>query len=78
MVSTTASDASGVDKVVLKWTGPSGPGTSAMSRSGSGWSTTIGPFPVGGAVSLQATATDQRGNSATGPLTRTSVDPCPQ
>jgi len=78
VVSTTASDASGVDKVVLKWTGPSGPGSSAMSRSGSGWSTTIGPFPVGGAVSLQATATDQRGNSATGPLTRTSVDPCPQ
>ena len=78
VVSTTASDDSGVDKVVMKWTGPSGSGSSTMSPSGSGWSATIGPFPVGGAVSLQATATDQRGNSATGPLTRTSVDPCPQ
>ncbi len=78
VVSTTATDDSGVDSVIMKWTGPSGSGSSAMSRSGSAWSTTIGPFPVGGAVSLQATATDQRGNSATGPLTRTTVDPCPQ
>ena len=77
-VSASASDASGLDSVVLKWTGPSGSGRATMSGSGSSWSGAMGPFPVGGKVTLSVTATDKRGNSATGPSTTTNVDPCPQ
>jgi hypothetical protein len=49
-----------------------------MSPSGQGWSAAIGPFTVGGTLTLQATATDERSNSSTGPSTSTTVDPCPQ
>ncbi len=77
-VSATASDDSGLDSVVLRWSGPSGPGRATMSASGSTWSATMGPFPVGGNVSVSVTATDKRGSSTTGPSTTTSVDPCPQ
>lgn len=78
IVSSTASDEAGLDSVVLKWTGPSGPGSAAMSASGSGWTAPMGPFPVGGPVTMSVTATDKRGNSTTGPSTTASVDPCPQ
>jgi len=49
-----------------------------MSPSGSGWSGDMGPFPVGGKVTLSVTATDQQGNATTGPSVTTNVDPCPQ
>jgi RNA polymerase sigma factor (sigma-70 family) len=77
-VSATASDDSGLATVVLRWTGPSGRGRATMSSSGSGWSGAMGPFPVGQKVTLSVTATDEEGNSATGPSTTTNVDPCPQ
>lgn len=77
-VSVTASDAAGLDSVVLKWTGPSDSGSAGMSGSGSSWSVAMGPFPIGGKVTMSVTATDTRGNSTTGPATTSNVDPCPQ
>ena len=77
-VGVAASDASGLDSVVLKWTGPSGGGSATMSGSGSSWSGVMGPFKVGGNVTMSVTATDTRGNSTTGPSTSANVDPCPQ
>jgi len=77
-VSAAASDPSGLDSVVLKWIGPSDSGSATMSGSGSSWSGVMGPFPVGGKVTLSVTATDKRGNSTTGASTSTTVDPCPQ
>jgi hypothetical protein len=77
-VSVTASDASGLDSVVLTWTGPSDSGSVTMSGSGSSWSGAMGPFPVGGQVTMSVTATDTSGNSTTGPKTTSNVDPCPQ
>jgi RNA polymerase sigma factor (sigma-70 family) len=77
-VSAPVSDDSGLDSVVLRWTGPSGPGKATMSPTDSAWSGDMGPFAVGGKVTLSVTATDKRGNSTTGPSTSTNVDPCPQ
>ena len=77
-VSAPASDDSGLDSVVLRWAGPSGPGKATLSPSGSTWSGIMGPFPVGGNVTLSVTATDKQGNSTTGPSTSSNVDPCPQ
>jgi RNA polymerase sigma factor (sigma-70 family) len=77
-VSAPVSDDSGLDSVVLQWTGPSGPGRATMSPSGSAWSGDMGPFAVGGKVTLSVTATDEQGNATTGPSTSTNVDPCPQ
>jgi hypothetical protein len=42
------------------------------------WTTQIGPFPVGGAVTMRVTATDRHGNTTTGPSSTINVDPCPQ
>ncbi len=78
IVTTTASDDTAVDQVELAWSGPAGSGRADMSPSGQGWSVTIGPFSVGGTLTLQATAKDERDNAATGPSTKTTVDPCPQ
>jgi RNA polymerase sigma factor (sigma-70 family) len=75
-VSARATDESGVDAVRLAWTGPAGSGTRRMSRAGSVWSTTI-HISIGGSYSLQATATDSRGNTATGPATTVDLNPCP-
>lgn len=77
-VSVAASDASGLDSVILKWTGSVGSGSSTMSGSGSSWSGVMGPFQGGGQVSLSVTATDARGNSSTGPSTTTMIDRCLQ
>jgi hypothetical protein len=77
-VSAPVSDDSGLDSVVLRWAGPSGPGKATMSSSGSAWSADMGPFAVGGKVTLNVSATDEQGNSTTGPSTSTNVDPCPQ
>ncbi len=77
-VSAPVSDDSGLDSVVLRWAGPSGPGKATMSPSGSAWSGDMGPFALGGKVTLSVTATDKQGNATTGPSTSTNVDPCPQ
>ncbi len=76
-VGVSASDASGIDSVVLKWTGASS-GSATMSGSNSSWSGVMGPFRAGGRVTMSVTATDTHGYSSTGPSTTTSVDPCPQ
>ncbi len=77
-VTATASDDSGLDSVVLRWSGPTGSGRAPMSASGSGWSGLMGPFAEGGPVTARVTATDDRGNATTGPATTATVDPCPQ
>ncbi|EFQ82806.1 Sigma-70 region 2 [Aeromicrobium marinum DSM 15272] len=76
-VSVGVSDESGLTSVVLSWSGPGGSGSSAMSASGGSYSTTMGPFASGGPVTMQVTATDTRGNVATGPATTSNVNPCP-
>jgi RNA polymerase sigma factor (sigma-70 family) len=76
-VTVRATDESGVDAVSLGWIGPDGPGTSTMSRSGSLWSTTL-HVTVGGSYTFRASATDSRGNTATGTATTVDVNPCPQ
>ncbi|MEO6472220.1 MAG: sigma-70 family RNA polymerase sigma factor [Aeromicrobium sp.] len=77
-VSVSVSDESGLNSVILRWTGPSGSGSKAMSHSGSRWAAQMGPISVGGSVTIRVTATDVRGNSATGPSRTFAVDPCPQ
>lgn len=74
--SAPVSDDSGLTSVVLKWTGPSGSGSTPMAALGSSWSATMGPFPVAGKVTASVTATDKRGNSTTGPSTATSAERC--
>ena len=75
-VTVRATDESGVSGVRLTWSGP-GSGTSRMSGSGSVWSATI-HISIGGSYTFRATATDSRGNTATGPATTATVNPCPQ
>lgn len=76
-VTVSATDQSGVAGVTLAWSGPSGPGTTAMSRANAAWSATI-HVPIGGSFTFRATATDSRGNTGTGPATTVDIDPCPQ
>jgi RNA polymerase sigma factor (sigma-70 family) len=76
-VSARVTDESRVSSVVLRWSGPSGSGSARMSGSGSTWRATMGPFPVGGDVTMRVTATDSRGNTASASRT-INVDPCPQ
>jgi RNA polymerase sigma factor (sigma-70 family) len=77
-VTVSVSDESGLSSVKLRWSGDAGSGSATMSRSGSSWKATMGTFSVGGTVTMRVTATDKRGNTATGPSRTISVDPCPQ
>jgi len=78
-VTVAASDDTGLHSVTLTWVQPDGSAFTAELRArGAGWTGAAGPFPSPGTVTLQATATDVRGNSTTGPVTRIQVDPCPQ
>lgn len=76
-VKVSVSDDSGLSSVILRWSGPNGSGSASMSRSGSGWGATMGPFTLGGSVTMKVTAKDKRGNQATGPSRTFSVNPCP-
>ena len=77
-VTVRATDESGVATVSLAWSGPTGPGTATMTRSSAaGWSTTV-DVPIGGSFTFRATATDTRGNTATGAATTIDLNPCPQ
>lgn len=76
-VTATVSDESGLASVVLHWSGPSGTGQRAMTGSGTSWSTTMGPFPLGGNVTMYVVARDSRGNTTTGPSRTQNVFPCP-
>ncbi|WP_435768465.1 sigma-70 family RNA polymerase sigma factor [Nocardioides sp. SYSU DS0651] len=75
-VSTTITDAQGVDAAQVSWSGPSGSGREPMARGGGRWRATIGPFPVGGSVRVTVTATDRGGHRSTRSRT-VHVDPCP-
>lgn len=77
-VRATVSDESGLSSVTLHWSGPGGSGTQAMSPDAGSYAGTAGPMAVGGDVRLWVTATDSRGNSATGPERTVYVYPCPQ
>lgn len=76
-ISVAATDDRGVAQVVLRWTGPDGPGQRTMARSGSAWVATLGPFTNAGTASYRAVATDVDGSSASSPTTSIAVDPCP-
>jgi RNA polymerase sigma factor (sigma-70 family) len=76
VVTVRATDESGVASVRLSWSGPAS-GQQRMVRSGASWTTTV-HITLGGAYALRATATDTRGNSATGATTVTQINPCPQ
>ncbi|MDX6277132.1 MAG: hypothetical protein QOJ72_1260, partial [Nocardioidaceae bacterium] len=76
-VKATVTDESGLSSVILLWSGPSGSDSVRMSRSGAHWAGQMGPFTVGGKVTMRVVATDKRGNKTTGPAVRITVDPCP-
>ncbi|HWJ62894.1 MAG TPA: RNA polymerase sigma factor [Acidimicrobiales bacterium] len=77
-ITVTASDDRGVAQVVLRWTqAGGGTGQLAMSRSGSTWTATLGPFANPGSVTYRAVATDTDGVTATSPSASVGVDPCP-
>jgi RNA polymerase sigma factor (sigma-70 family) len=78
VVTASVSDESTLSSVRLSWTGPSGAGSATMRLGGSGWTAQMGPFPVGGSVTMHVTATDARGNTTRGPSSTVNVDPCPQ
>jgi len=75
-VTVRVTDESRLARVVLTWTGPQ-TGQARMSGSGSLWSSVV-HVSIGGTYTFTATATDTRGNVATGPSTITVVNPCPQ
>jgi RNA polymerase sigma factor (sigma-70 family) len=79
-VSVTArvTDASGLASVTLTWTGPNGAGSATMSGSGSTWTAPMGPFTLGGDITMQVHATDRYGHTTTGPAGSASATPCPQ
>ncbi|WP_392390647.1 hypothetical protein [Nocardioides sp. L-11A] len=72
----TVTDGSGLQSVRVAWTGNSGSGQQALAASGGSWSTTIGPFPIGGTVTATLTAVDRAGQTTTR-STSFDVDPCP-
>ena len=76
-ISVAASDDRGVAQVVLRWSGPDGSGQRTMTRSGSVWVATLGPFTNAGTASYRAVATDVEGSSASSPTASIAVDPCP-
>jgi len=78
VVTASVSDESRLSSVRLSWAGPSGSGSASMSPSSSRWVSQMGPFPIGGSVTMRVTATDARGNTTQGQSRTINVDPCPQ
>ncbi|MCU1368956.1 MAG: sigW 2 [Ilumatobacteraceae bacterium] len=76
-ISVAVSDDRGVANVVLRWTQGGASGERAMTRSGSTWSATLGPFADAGTATYRAVATDTDGASTASPSASISVDPCP-
>lgn len=70
------SDESRLTSVVLSWNGPYA-GTATMVRSGGTWVARAETFNGAGDVTFRVTATDSRGNTATGPSRTVFVLPCP-
>lgn len=72
------SDDRGTAKVVLRWSqAGGGSGERTMTRSGSTWTGSLGPFANPGTVTYRAVATDTNGASAASPSASIGVDPCP-
>ncbi len=76
-VRATVADESDLRSVRLTWSGPNGAGARTMTKSGSQWVAQMGPFTLAGDITMRVTATDARGNTATGPAGSTSSTPCP-
>jgi RNA polymerase sigma factor (sigma-70 family) len=77
-ISVTASDDRGVAQVLLRWTqAGGGSGQKPMTRSGSTWTATLGPFANPGTVTYRVAATDTDGASTTSSPASVGVDPCP-
>lgn len=76
-VGVTVSDQSRLSSVRLSWTGPHGSGQATMTRTGSVWRASMGPFTLGGPITMRVTARDVRGNVATGPTGSATATPCP-
>lgn len=77
-VSVRVTDESRVDSVQVSWSGASGSGRATMRLSNGLWRANVGRFTIGGDVTFRVTATDSRGNSATGPASTVNINPCPQ
>jgi hypothetical protein len=75
-VTVRVTDESPLSQVVLAWSGPA-TGRTRLSESAGVWSGTV-HVSLGGTYTFTATATDARGNTATGPATIAVVNPCPQ
>jgi len=75
-VTVRVTDESRLARVVLAWSGPQ-TGQVRLSGSGARWSGVV-HVSIGGTYTFTATATDARGNTASGPSTITVVNPCPQ
>jgi RNA polymerase sigma factor (sigma-70 family) len=75
-VTVRVTDESSLGPVTLAWTGPQS-GRVRLSRNGSLWSGVV-HVSIGGSYTFTATATDVRGNTASGPSTIAAVNPCPQ
>jgi RNA polymerase sigma factor (sigma-70 family) len=73
----SVTDDSTLASVTLRWTGPNGSGSAAMSPSGSTWTASMGPFTLGGDITMHVVATDSHGNTTTGPAGTASATPCP-
>ncbi|MGO4257969.1 BACON domain-containing protein [Marmoricola sp. RAF53] len=76
-VRASVADASGLSSVRLRWSGPHGPGSATMTRSGSQWTAPMGPFTLGGTVTFRVVATDRAGHTTTGPARSVEATPCP-
>ncbi len=75
--SVSVADESPLKSVRLSWTGPDGTGQANMSRSGSTWVASMGPFTTGGPITFRVVATDSRGNATTSPAGSATATPCP-
>jgi hypothetical protein len=64
--------------VVLKARGPgdAAPTSAPMSRTGTRWYASLGPYPTPGTVTWQITVTDAAGVSAVGPAGSLPVTDC--
>ncbi|MET3963646.1 RNA polymerase sigma factor (sigma-70 family) [Marmoricola sp. OAE513] len=76
-VRATVTDQSRLTSVRLTWSGPNGADTATMTRSGSRWVASMGPFTFGGPVTFRVVATDRFGNTTTGPASTIEATPCP-
>ena len=65
-IAADVADASAIDSVVLRWTGPGAPGQATMtSNDGVTWSGVFAPARVDGAWTYEVVATDVHGNVGT-------------